>query len=219
MIPQVVLVGPLAAANATLFYGPATPTSGTLLVLSGSQPDAARKILLTYGNEVAPRTLVVTGTNHTGNSIQETLAVPSGGAGTAATTQDFLTIVSAMPGGGGWSANISLGTNAVASSPWMAASYLFGPFEWGFAGVVSGTANWTVEFTLDEFQAANGQLAGPAGRFPPAVNSFTVPALTALAANAMADFKSPMRAWRATLNSGTGSITVTGVQSGTNNVR
>ena len=83
MRPIVVSVGPLANASANNIATSQTPTSGTALTLNGSLVvsgvavlDKPRRVLLTYGNEASNRTLVVVGTNVSGNSITETLAVP-----------------------------------------------------------------------------------------------------------------------------------------------
>lgn len=218
MIPQVVTVGPIAAANAALLAASQTPTSGTNLTLTGSQPDVARRVLATYGNEASPRTLLITGTNQTGNKIQETLAIPSGAGGTIATKQDFASVTSALPGGGGWSAAMTLGTNGVASSPWKSIDHLFGPTNMSFAAVVSGTVNYSVELTYDEYEAANG-MGPPGGNVPPVVTSFTHATLVNQTANASGTLDDPARAWRVVLNSGTGSVVVTGIQSGTVNQR
>jgi len=124
----------LAAASANNIALSQTPVSGTALTINGSAAsggvatlDVARRVLLTYGNEAAARTLIVTGTNRSGNAISETLAVPSGAGGTVYTLQDFLTVTSLLPEGGGWTAAVTVGTNAVGSTPWFYR-------EWGQIG-------------------------------------------------------------------------------------
>jgi hypothetical protein len=150
MQPSVVTVGPLAAANAALLAASQTPTSGVALTLTGSQPDVARRILLTFGNEGSNRTLLLTGTNHTGNAISETLQIASGASGTVQSQQDFLTLASALPLGGGWTAAATLGTSGVASSPWKMMNFNIAPMEIDIAVIVSGTVNYTVEYTHDD---------------------------------------------------------------------
>lgn len=211
MIPAIVTVGPLAAANAALLAASQTPTSGTPLTLTGTQPDVARRILLTYGNEASNRTLVVKGTNHTGNPISETLAVPSGAGGTVATLQDFLTVTSALPLGGGWTAAVTLGTNTVASSPWKMLDPLVTPVNLGVGVVVSGTVNFTVEYTYDSPNGLTYNFNQPVQVIPTA---WPIAALASKAVNTDGSLTTPAAAWRLTVNSGTGSATATGIQSG-----
>lgn len=149
-------VGPLAGASANAIALSQTPVSGTALTLNGTLVNAAgvavldtpRRILLTYGNEGSARTLVLTGTNWSGNPISEILAVPSGAGGTVASVLDYATLTSALPLGGGWTAAVTLGTNGVAASPWLFMD------EWGLPGIigaltVTGTVNYTVQLTQD----------------------------------------------------------------------
>jgi hypothetical protein len=124
----------LAAASANNIALSQTPTSGSALTINGATAsggvatlDVARRVLLTYGSEGSARTLLVAGTNRSGNVISETLAVPSGGAGTVYTQQDFLTVTQLLPAGGGWTAAVTVGTNAVGSTPWVVR-------EWGQLG-------------------------------------------------------------------------------------
>jgi len=211
MIPAVVTVGPLAASNAALLAASQTPTSGTPLTLTGSQPDVARRILLTYGNEGAPRTLVLKGTNHTGNPISETLAVPSGAGGTVASLQDFLTVTSALPLGGGWTAAVTLGTNGVASSPWKMLDNLVTPVNLAIGVVISGTVNFTVEYTYDDPNGLTYNFNQPVLVIP---TPWSISALASKAANTDGTLLQPAKAWRLTVNSGNGSATATGIQSG-----
>ncbi len=209
--PQVVTVGPLAAANAALIVASATPVSGTPMTLTGSQPDKPRKILVTYGAEASGRTMKITGTNHSGNPISETLAIPSGGAGTVATTQDFATVTQVLPGGGGWSAAATVGTNSAASSPWQMLDTHLNPMNVGIGVVVSGTANYTVEYTYDD----PNQTIAAAGSAPP--TAWPLSALATKTANTDAPSafaNAGIFAWRLTLNSGSGSATATAIQSG-----
>ena len=208
MLPQIVTVGPIAAANAALIAASATPVSGTPVTLTGTQPDKARKILLTYGNEGSARTMKITGTNVFGNVISETLAVPSGAGGTVATIQDFLTVTQALPGGGGWTAAMTIGTNGVASSPWMQVNSEIDPVNITYWCNVIGTANYSIEETGDD---PNNTLG----------NAANVPALpyvhgtvTAKAAAFVGNSSYAIRAWRLTLNSGTGTANCTGIQAG-----
>lgn len=209
MQPQVVTLGPLVAANAALIAASQTPTSGAALTLTGTQPDVARRILLTYGNEGSARSLLVSGTNGSGNPITETLAVPSGAGGTVATSQDFLTVTSLLPAGGGWSAAVTVGTNGVASSVWKTMD-IFQAGVIDFQVVATGTINYTMQQTLDD----PNNILGNANVPPVAV---TVSGMGALTASADGQVKNGIYAWRCQINSGTGSLRITAVQTGMRN--
>src|SRR5262252_2779881 len=136
-LPQVVTLGPgIAAANAALFAASQTPVSGTPLTLTGASQTGGqfRTTLLTYGSEAAPRTLMLTGLNPAGGQITELLSIPAGATGTVATNQIFTSILSAVPGGGGFSAAVTLGTNSVVASPWKIVDLDISPPSFSFQG-------------------------------------------------------------------------------------
>jgi hypothetical protein len=205
MVPQVVTIGPVAAANAALIASSQIPISGTPLTRTGTQPDVARRILLSYGIEGSNRTLLVTGTNHTGNPISEILNVPSGaGAGTIATQQDFLTVTSLLPGGGGWTAAATVGTSANASTPWKTLEIFQAGNTMLNAVVLSGALNFSIQYTLDDPNNIRGD-----ANVPPV--PFAVPGLTGLTANADGQISTGAYAWRVLVNSGTTGIVRTTV--------
>ena len=220
MLPISFTLGPLATANAALYAASQTPVSGTPLTLTGAVPDVARQVLLTAGSEASPRTLLITGTNFAGNPIAETLVIPATTPGTYGSKQDFLTVTSALPGGGGWSNAVTLGTSGVASSPWkLSNSPQFGPVEIGFQVVVTGTVNWSIEVTLDDPNSNSNMMGGALGNYPVAPTPFPtgVAGLTTQTGNGIGWLDQPIRAWRATLNSGTGSIAVEALEAGVTN--
>jgi len=88
---------------ASLSYNGSLATGGVATL------DSPRRILLTFGVEGSARTLVLTGTNWSGLTITETLAVPSGAGATVASVLDYATLTSALPLGGGWTAAATLG--------------------------------------------------------------------------------------------------------------
>lgn len=199
---RVVQIGNLAAANAALFAASQTPVSGTPLTLTGSAADQARRVLLTFGNEASNRTMLITGKDRNGNTISETLAVPSGAGATVQSLQDFLSITSALPLGGGWSAAVTLGTNGVASSAWQQINREITPIQIGLVVVVVGTVNFTIEYTYDDF-------LNPLGNAPAIPTVFSLTALAAKAvttdvgaAGAPAINGNVITGWRITNNSG-----------------
>lgn len=213
-----VTVGPLAAASANAIALSQTPTSGTALTLNGALVssgvavmDKPRRVLLTYGNEGASRTLVVTGTGYpvanstTGPTISETLSVPSGGAGTVATVQDFATVTSLIPAGGGWTAAVTVGTNSVASSR----PVFLDTYGWPntiLQADVSGTVNYTVQQSTDD-----PNVVGLAN-----VDWYAHPdtAFVAATSGAQSNYLFTPTVSRVTLNSGTGTVSFTLIQSG-----
>ena len=219
MFPRKTTVGPLVAGNASLLVGSVTPVSGTPLTLLTTALDVPRRIFLAYGNEGAPRTLALVGTDRAGNAIKETLSVPAGGAGSPInTTQDFLTLTSATPAGGGWSANMTLGTGGIASGPWIVMNSQVSPSNIGIAVVVSGTVNYTVEYTYDNLNALT--LSGSQGFssiIQPTVWSFSALASKTASTDLVnVPWIEPIWAMRLTLNSFTnpGSATATFIQAG-----
>lgn len=224
MLPINFELGAIAAANAALFASSQTPVSGVPLTLTGTEPDVPRRALLTYGNEGSARTLVLVGTNPSGNPIKETLAVPSGGSGTVATIQDFGSLISALPLGGGWTAPVTLGTNIQASSEWkLLNNQQFGPAQLTISGTLTGTATWGIEFTLTNVNSNSANLgSGPLGNYPPVPNPIdnVISALwnqTASSYGTVIDY--PWVAWRAMLidGSGGGSVLIQAIEAGVTN--
>jgi hypothetical protein len=220
MLKQVVTVGPIVAAVANFYAVSATPVSGTPLTLTGAVAPIARRVRLTYGSEGGARTLALTGKDAAGNTLQETLAVPSGAAGTVDTVQDFVSVTKAVPAGGGWTAAMMLGTSPVASSPWRRVTEHIAPVNISVNAVVSGTVNYSVEITNDEIEPALptstvGAPYGPLGPIPRVPTPFPLPgALEAQSANATGLIAQPILYWRLVLNSGTGSVTATAIEAG-----
>jgi hypothetical protein len=218
MIPISFTLGPLAAANPALYAASQTPVSGTALTLTGTTTPIPRQVLLTFGSEASPRTMAITGADLAGNILKETLSIPATSAGTVGTMQSFVSVTQALPAGGGWSNAVTLGTSGIASSPWkISNSPQFGPVEYAFQVIVTGTINWTIEVTLDN-PNDNSNVMGSQALGNPAVPPTPFPTgvatLTAQTASGLAWFTDPIRAWRATLNSGTGSIAVRAIEAG-----
>lgn len=223
MSNRITMTKALAAASANNIALTQTPTSGTALTLNGSTVsggvatlDSARRVLLTFGNEVSARTLVLTGTNETGITIQETLAVASGGGSTVASVQDYLTITSAVPAGGGWSAAVTLGTNTTGSTPWKIVSGNVVPVEIGLNLFLStGSATFGIEYTY--YPVASGGNP-PWSYFTPPAQVISHPTLSGLTASAEGSISGGIipNAWRMTISSGTGTIVVSGKQAGFN---
>jgi hypothetical protein len=201
----------LVAASATAISASQTPAgAGNLLINGGSASggvatlDTQRQVLLTFAADETGHTFVVYGTSDGGQAIQESVA---GAAATAVTTQMFKTVtrisISAAAAGA-----ITVGTNGVGATPWQIVSADMTPVNLGVGVVVSGTVNFSLQYTYDD----------PSGTYPnPAVTFPTVWNLTALASKAVAtdsNITFPIAAYRLLINSGTGTATATIVQAG-----
>lgn len=198
----------LAAANAANIVASNTPAAAGNLTLVGSATvtlDVARRALVTYGNEGSARTIIITGSDRSGAPISETLAVPSGGGGTVYTLQDFLK-VSAVTVAAAWTAAMTVGTNGIGSTAWIVPNRELTPANIGIGVIVTGTVNFTVEYTYDD------PLRLPSGLVVPAV--WPLSALAAKAANTDSAITAPVAAYRLTVNSGTGSARMSSVQAG-----
>lgn len=223
MARAVVVQKSLATASANAIALSQTPVSGTALTLNGASVtggvatlDTARRVLLTYGSEGSARTLIVNGTNGTGAAISETLAVPSGAPGTVATLQDFLTVTSAVPAGGGYTAAVTLGTNATGSTAWQVPNQHVTPFQIGFeCDLLSGAATFSIETTNNSPLAPLPIYQAGYSTTLPVPNAFPVTGLTALTGNAQGSVSGvPIAAWRLTVTAGTGSVQATAQQAG-----
>lgn len=209
MRPVVVKVGPLQAASANGIVTSVTPTVGQSLTLTTSPfaMDQPRRVLVTYGAEGSARTLTLTGTGVTGQTQSETITVPTTGT-TVASVLDYATVTSIVSNSAFTNA-ITVGTNGVAASPWVRFD------EWANPSVtaqmsVSGTANYTVQVTNDDPNSNTN---------PVALSAMTwVNWTDTIFQNQTASFQSlitgcPLFA-RILLNSGSGSVTGTFVQTG-----
>lgn len=215
MRPITVAVGPLAAASANNIALSQTPTSGTALTINGALAtsgvatlDNPRRVLLTTGSEASQRTLVLTGTNWAGDVISETLTVPATTVGTVASVLDYKTVTSMVPAGGGWSAAVTVGTNGVGASPWVMLDAWAMP-QTTIQCTVSGTVNYDVQQTLDDPNSITNPVA-------PALVTWISSSDTAVVgatATKMSSFTFAPVFARVLLNSGTGTVTATFVQS------
>jgi len=152
MRPVTVTVGSLATAVANNIALSQTPVAGSLtlngaLVVSGiAVMDTPRRVLVTTTGNESSNTFTIYGTNWSGNAISETFLGPN--AGTAYSVLDYATVTKITVSANAANA-LTVGTNGVASSPWVRLD------EWALAQVaiqcdVTGTVNYTVQQTLDD---------------------------------------------------------------------
>lgn len=183
----------LGASSANVIAHSQSPAGAGPLTLTGAVVtlDAARRVLITSGSDDSGITFTVTGTNRDKNPLVETLA---GGAGVGVnTTQDFLT-VSSIVANGSPAGTVEAGTSGVGSSQWYVINQHTTPINIGVGVVVSGTINFTVEYTYDNINAPF------TGTFP---TVFSQSAMASKSANtdAATTFAFPIFAIRLTQNS------------------
>lgn len=217
MRPVTVVVGPLTAASANNIATSQTPGAAGALTLNGTTVvngvailDHARRVLITTTDTT--HTFTITGTSPTGTLLTEVVQ----NAGTSVQSQlDYLTVTSIVINGAATAA-VTVGTNGVASTPWVRLD------EWALPQVaiqcdVSGTVNYTVQSTLDDPNSPTNPV------IPSAVAWVNSPDTNAVAATGQIQTSyggyaaypavSPTFV-RVTLNSGTGTVTATVIQAG-----
>ena len=219
MRPIVVNVGPVAAANPTSIAALQTPTGAGALALNGSyvnlgsgvavMPNAtAVKVTINGAGNNSGVQFTITGTNQNNSLTVET--IPGANNGTVTTTNYFLTVqsvtVSAATDGA-----VSVGSSALASSAWVNYD------TWSLSQVsiqvdVLGVANFTVQQTLDDPNSPTNPVAPIDMQWVnhPDVN------LVNGTATAQSNYGYVPAYSRVLLNSGSGSIRATFIQSGVN---
>jgi len=198
----------LTAASANCICASQTPGAAGNMLINGAAAtsgvatlDSARRVLFTFAADESGHNFVVYGTNSGGNAIQEAVAGTT--AGTVATNLDFKTVtrisISAQATGA-----ITVGTNTVGSMAWQSVDLMRQPINIGFQVVVAGTVNYTVEYTQQDVNAL-------------AVGAFPTVFATSIASKTDAEvgtFTTPIAYFRVTINSGTGTVTLTYEQAG-----
>ena len=174
-------------------------TNGTAVNL---QP---RKITLTSSGADTGVNFTITGTDVNGNTQSEVLAGASAAAATSVLTYKTITSITASAATAG---TLTVGTSVIASSPWVRLD------EWAFNGIgiqcdASGTVNYTVQSTYDDPNSPTSPV-GPSS--VDWVNSSDTAAVGATGGIQTSFTYIPTYA-RVLLNSGTGTVTATFVQS------
>lgn len=199
----------LAAAAATNIALSQSPGAAGNLTINGTAAtggvatlDTQRLVIITSAGNDSGRTFTIYGTNQNGNAISE--AITGANAGVATSTKSFLTVtrisVDAATAGA-----VTAGTSGVGSTQLIGLNPHVTPANTSIGVVVSGTVNFTVEYTYDNdpFQMIMPTPGAPGPTMWP------LAALAAKAANTDALLVNPATALRLTINSGTGSATMT----------
>ncbi len=208
VVNNIALTQSLAGAGNLVLNG--STVSGGVATL-----DTQRRIsILSSGND-SGLTWTLYGANDAGAAITE--AVAGGNAVAVVTQQDFKTITR-IAGSGATAGTIQVGTNATGSTPWQVPNAHITPFELEIATVLlSGTATWTIEYTLDDVKMPIPIYQTGYSQAIPIPNAIGWPGLVGLIGNAQGEINSPIAGWRATITAGTGTVKTTGIQSGIRN--
>lgn len=224
MLPVTVTVGPLASEDANIIAESQSAAGAAALTLDGDAVtggvaflDVARRVLITSAADDTDITFRITGTNSDDNPIRETLVGANGGA--VYTVQDFLTVTEIFTSAA-TSGAVTVGTNEVASSRWVICNSQISPVNIAMAVIVSGTVDYTVEYSYDNINSNQFTPGGAAGNYPATPSVFAHATLVTETTSEDGFFAYPIAAWRLCVNSGaTGSdsATATGISAGINN--
>lgn len=148
-----VLIGPktLAAASATNIAAAQTlgGAGAFTLVSTPVTLDQARRVLFTSVGNDSAITFTVTGTDRYARTQSETLT--GGNATTVYTTRDFAS-VTAVTASGATAANVSVGTNSIASSEPLILNQFVAPSQIGVtAQITAGAVTYSIELTAQDF--------------------------------------------------------------------
>ena len=209
----IVLTATLAAADDDGIAASQTPTGAGNLTLNGALvvsgvavltgTGIVRQVIITSAGNDTARTFTITGTDMDGTTISEALTGASGGIATSAKYYKTVTNIAVDAA---TAAAVKAGTNGIGASKPFNPDYYDNPFAIGIGCVVSGTINYTVQHTFDEFYNTTANTFAGATWFP---NS----GITAKAVNTDGNYAFAVSAIRILVNSGTGTVTGTFIQS------
>lgn len=212
MQPITVTVGPLASASANNIALSQTTAGAADLTLNGSLVtggvatlDEPRQVLITNVGNDSALTFTVYGTWIGGQTISETVQGTSGSS--VATTLDFATVTRVAVSGATSVSGVTVGTNGIAGSRWVRLD------SWANNNTaiqcnVSGTANYTVQVTMDDPNSPTNPVAVGNVSW---LNTNDTDAVTAVV-DVFTNFQFTPTFARILLNSGSGSVAATFAQ-------
>lgn len=213
MRPITVKVGPLVTASANNICLSQSVSGAGSFILNGTTVsggvatlDAPRRVLITSAGNDSAVSFTITGTTYSNSTTSEVIL--GSNASSVYTITDFLTI-SSIKTSASTASTVTIGTNGIAGSSWVscdpwATSYI------SIQAVVSGTVNYTIQQTTDNPNSADTPVSVQNVTW---VNSNDVAVVGATTTQQSNYIFTPIFA-RVVLNSGSGSVTTTFVQSG-----
>lgn len=204
----VVLSKKLATADADGICASQTPGAAGNLTIDGALAsggvatlDTSRQVRITAAGNESGRIFTITGANDADAVISEAVAGPN--ATTADTNLSFKTVTRVAIDGAAAGA-VTVGTNGVGHTPWQVIDRHLNPVNIAWAVAVSGTVNYTVQYTYDDVIANASLIAA----------EFSVSALASKTTALDGSLTTPFFAWRLKINSGTETATVSAIQAG-----
>jgi hypothetical protein len=137
---------PAGAVNLTL--NGVLVSSGVATLCSAG---LARQVLVTTAANDSAKTITIYGTNATGNPISETITGPNA---TTGTTTKFFRTITRVAVSAAFTGNVRVGTNGVGASRVIGLDQYQNPFNVGLGCTTSGTVNYTVQHTFDDLQSS-----------------------------------------------------------------
>ncbi len=182
---------PGAAGNLTI--------TGDLASAGVATMDAPRRVLITSGGDDSANTFIVTGTGSNGLLLSESIL--GSNAGSVYTNHDFATVtsvhISAASGG-----TVTVGTNGVGSSIPVIMDTIVNPAVYGAAVIITGTVNYSIEMSYDDFAPAWDLNANTPTWFPVA------PEFSSQSSTKNGTIQGPCTMIRLTVNSGAGTASL-----------
>lgn len=159
MTPIVVSVGGLVGASANIIAHSQTPGGAGNLTLTASPyvQDTPREVLITTTADETAKTFTIKGTDWAGSPISEVITGVNNS--TVASVLSYATVTS-IAVSAALAGAITVGTNGVASSPWVRFDSWAGP-SISKQCDVSGTVNYTVQTSMDDPNAIQGTPVNP----------------------------------------------------------
>lgn len=177
--------------------------NGTSVVAGVAVFNAAYLVTVTSTGNDSTRTYTITGTNSSGVTISETITGPN--TTTVSTTNYFKTVTGVSVVGGGTVGTVRVGFGSAGVAPPLILD-IHGRPDVSLQVVVSGSVTWTVQQTLDNLWDI---------QFPTWF-SHPDPNMVAQTVNRQGNYAYIPAAVRLQITSGTGTATLTVVQSGDN---
>lgn len=204
----VILSRTLAAGAVGAICASQTPGGAGNLVLNGTLAaggvatlDVQRNIGITSGGNLSALTFTLTGTDQQGRVVSETVTGPN--AGTTSSVLNYLTITQISISGAAGSA-LTVDTLGTGATTELVLDKYIAPFSVSINVNVTGTLNYTVQYTFDDvFAKAPGPFTWTA-----------VAALTAQTTTQNSSLSQPVTALRLVTNSGAGTGLIELVQAG-----
>ena len=198
-----------AAVNNAVCLDQTRGTAGSLTLNGGSVVagvavfNAAYLVTVTSTANDSTRTYTITGTNSSGVAISETITGPN--TTTVSTTRYFKTVTDVSVVGGGTVGTVRVGFGSSGVTPPIILD-IHGRPDVSLQVVVSGSATWTIQQSLDNMW----------DNMTPTWFSHPDPNMVAQTVNRQGNYAYVPFAVRLLITSGTGTATLTVIQSGDN---